>query len=122
MKNKVAAYVLPVVMLALFVLIMNSSNLYIAWGEAPSRVEQQMGAVEDAIEYEQWENAAKGCEELRACWRQALTGLQFSMEKDQAELIEAKLARLSAFIASSDRVHAQAEISELREHWNNLNR
>lgn len=121
MKNKLVAYVPPLVILLLFVLIMNGSYIYVAWAPGAARVQRQIIVTEQAVTHEQWEAAAQGCEELRTGWRQALFCLQFSAEKDQLESIEITLARLRAFIASRDQTLALAEITELNEHWDHLN-
>jgi len=115
-------YLLVIILFAFFILIMNGGNLL----KQPLSAEDNFMFFYDRLELniinQNWEKAVVNNEKLNQAWNKIVPRIQFSVEKDEINAINVNLARLQAALTSRDPVLALTELSEMREHWENLNR
>lgn len=121
--RKFIYFFIPIVILALFIFVMVSDSII---------KRNIMGTNKDVvnfieitinnIENNQWEKAVKSTKELETAWKKVSKLLQFSVEKDQMDKLEASMARLKGAIRAKDRSNALIELFETKSHWNGLGR
>ena len=114
-------YTIPLLVLASFVVIMNSGDIL----KKPMTTEDDfpyyLQEVEQAITREDWHAAQTHSANLSTAWDKVSPRIQFSVDKDEMKAIEVGLSRLQAFLQAQDRGSALATAAEIREHWDHLN-
>lgn len=119
---KAAYYCVIVLVIAGSICIMTGGDLFKkSWHEADN-VEGFAEQLAAAVIQQDWPRADQEHKQLSRAWKQVVPRIQFSVEKDEMNAIDTNLARLDAYILCQDRVGAYSEISELRDHWINLNK
>ncbi len=121
MKKILSYYVLPIAVLVVFILIMNSGNYLKAPRRASDDFAADLHRVQQQVKSSQWEYARETYPLLTAAWHEIIPRIQYSVEKDEINAINVNLARLQVFIDVHDKNSALAEINEVREHWTHLN-
>lgn len=120
MMKKIIYYLLPVVLLAIFVTIMLSgSYLKQPRGEADN-VPGKLAIVKEDVRKADWESAQRELEGLEAAWRKVVPRIQFAMERDEINHLGINLARARAAITAGDKAGALMELEEAATHWRNL--
>ncbi|MGI6469064.1 MAG: DUF4363 family protein [Syntrophomonadaceae bacterium] len=120
--QKLIYYSIVAVILALSILVMNA-DLFLSTGRTESEnVPLHISALKTSLEHAQWESAQQEYQALTGAWQIIKPRIQFSVEKNQMDAIDAGLARLAAYIRWRDRVGAAVELSEIEAHWHDLRR
>ncbi|NLY53036.1 MAG: DUF4363 family protein [Firmicutes bacterium] len=117
-----AKIVLPVMVLALFVLVM-TSDTYL---KRPRSYKDDVGLhihnVRSAVLAEDWAQGQASLAELDQAWRLMLARLQFSVERDEIRKLTTSLARLRGALLAQDKSGALMELAEAEQHWQDLGR
>lgn len=121
MKKFLSYYVLPITMLVLFILFMNSGNYYKSPRGTSDDFEGHLRQVQQQVLTSNWKQAQRDFPLLSASWSEIIPRIQYSVEKDEINSINVNLARLHAYLDLHDPKNALAEINEAREHWDHLN-
>ncbi|MDD3852989.1 MAG: DUF4363 family protein [Syntrophomonadaceae bacterium] len=122
MMSKVMNYILPITLLVFFILVMNSGDFLKQPRGSQDNVIHYLNQVENEIKQQEWDTALQEHQNLSAAWDKIVPRIQFSVEKAEINKVNVNLARLKVFIEVNDHNAARAEISEIREHWDNLNK
>lgn len=111
---------IPIVVLSLFVLVMNSDSFLkyplSAKDDMPGSIEALIQQVKEG----NWEAAARGTEYLAEAWRIVVKRIQYSAEKDEITDLDMNIARLKGAILAQDREDALLELFEAYEHWKSV--
>jgi hypothetical protein len=118
--RKLVYYSIPIIVLIVFVLIMNSGGYL----KRPRGEEEDLPGlikiVEEDLLNERWDSVSLNVDRLKNTWQKVIPRVQFSVERDEILAINRGLARIQGFIKARDKAGALAEISEINEHWNDL--
>lgn len=114
-------YTIPLLVLAGFVVIMNSGDILKKPMTGQDNFSYYLQEVEQAIVREDWDAAQAHSANLDTAWKRVSPRIQFSVDKDEMKSIEVGLSRLQAFLQAQDRSQALATSAEIREHWEHLN-
>lgn len=114
-------YTIPLVILAGFVVIMNSGDYLKKPLNTQDDFSYYLQEVEQAVMLEDWPAALDHSRNLTTAWEQVSRRIQFSVDKDEMKSINVNLSRLDAFLRAQDRSQALAATAEIREHWEHLN-
>lgn len=120
--NKVYKYLVPAFIILVFIGVM-TSHIFLKrpLGETDD-VESFIAALRTDLVKEDWLNAEKHLSDLQRGWCIVVRRVQFSVERDEINLLNANLARISGFLLARDKAGALAELAEAEEHWNYLGR
>mgnify|MGYP001163052965 CR=1 FL=1 len=119
MSRFLLAKVIPTLVLALFVFLMNSGTILKIHGLSDP-VPAYFDRLESMITQEQWPTAAENARRMEGAWRKVVRRLQFSEERDEINNFRHSLARMKGYIAAADKGGALAELKELEETWADL--
>lgn len=114
-------YTIPALVLVGFMLFMNSGDYLKKPMSANDDVPYHLKQLETDVMREDWQAAGQDLDQLNQAWSQVRARIQFSVEKDEVQNINVGLARLEGYLAAEDQSNSLAEISEIREHWININ-
>ncbi|HHV71104.1 MAG TPA: DUF4363 family protein [Clostridia bacterium] len=118
--RKIIFYTVPILILSFFIFIMNSGGYYKRPRGEIDNVPKYIEAVKKDLLEEEWDGALKNAEKLELAWDKVVQRIQFSVEREEINAINAGLARLLGFIEGRDKGGALAEINEIGEHWRDL--
>lgn len=119
--RKLWIYTVPLIVLAGFVVIMNSGDYLKKPLTTQDNFPYYLQEVEQAADREDWAAAQSHIEDLKIAWDKVSPRLQFSVDKDEMKSINLGLSRLQAFLKAQDRTQALGAAAEIREHWDHLN-
>lgn len=119
--RKLTIYALPIITLLAFIIIMNSGDYLKKPFSQHDNVPRQIVTLEKEIKQKDWQQASQEWEKLDSAWEKVMPRIQFSVEKDEINAIDVGLGRLKGYIVARDYSNALAQLSEIREHWENLN-
>ncbi|HHW13056.1 MAG TPA: DUF4363 family protein [Firmicutes bacterium] len=111
--------VIPSVILAIFILFMNSGTFFKKYG-LTEPVPFYFQRIEQMITRGEWQEAAANLNRLESAWRRAVRLLQFSEERDEINNFQHSLARLKGYVAAEETGGALAALYELEETWADL--
>jgi len=120
--RKIAYYLCVTFLLTFCVLIMNGGDYLKKQHSQTDDVVLHFDRLGSNLKSEDWDKAAADYQNLKTAWQQITPRIQYSVEKDEMNAINVNLARIGAYIDLQEDDDAFAELSEAREHWNNLNR
>jgi hypothetical protein len=107
---------LPIVVLVLFVLIMNSAFLF----KDPS-VTEQIESIRQGLLSGKWDVVSDEVSALDSNLKKNIFPfIQFSAEREELIRIKTNISRLKSCLDSKDKSLALAEVYELRGNWDNL--
>lgn len=113
---------MPILMIAIFILIMVSDNfLKKPMGDDDDVPAYIQSIIQDIIS-DKWDSAEDKTEQLSKAWRKVVNRIQFSAEKDEINEFDMNLARLRGAIIAKDKSNAIMELTEAKEHWDNVGR
>jgi hypothetical protein len=113
---------IPILMIAIFILIMVSDNfLKKPMGDDDDVPAFIQSIIQDIIS-DKWDSAEDKTEQLSKAWRKVVNRIQFSAEKDEINEFDMNLARLRGAIIAKDKSNAIMELTEAKEHWDNVGR
>lgn len=120
MMKKIKKYIIPAVVLILFTVIMTSGGFL----KRPfSKTDDVSGCIEilkKDVMNENWKQAENDLEQLKIAWRTVGKRVQFSVERDEMNLINSNIARIEGALSVRDKSFIIIELSEIKEHWNEL--
>lgn len=114
--------IIPAATLLLFILIMNSGDYLKGLIGGENSVSNYFPDLKREIASKQWTKAEANLVRMESNWRQVVTWIQFSEERDQLNNFQHTAARLQGYIIAQDQAGAYAELEELKETWNDLGR
>ncbi len=118
--KKIAAVLLPSVLIAFFILIMISAPfLKKSFGEndnLPVIIEE----IKSDVNSGNWVGAKSGADELEDAWDIITSRVQFSAERDELKDAKTSIARMKGYIEANDRAGSLAELGEVKEHWTDI--
>ncbi|HZK44478.1 MAG TPA: DUF4363 family protein [Syntrophomonadaceae bacterium] len=120
--QKVSYYLIATIVLFSFAFFMNSADYLRKPTNEQNNLALHVKNLDQNILEENWDEAEHNYIQLKKAWDEIVKKIQFSVEKDEINYININIARLNAYIKVEDDDGALAELYELEEHWNNLNR
>jgi hypothetical protein len=118
--KKVIEYILPIIVLALFIAVMQGSYFHFTPKQTRESFPRQIKVLEQDILASHWDTASDDLNKLEQTWERIIPGIQLHAEMDAIDGIKINLGRLSGSIKAKDRGDSLSELGELNEHWNNL--
>lgn len=112
----------PVVLMALFVLLMTSDWYCKRPRGEHDDVALHLSEVRNAVLVNDWAKAQADLERLQIAWNKIIRRVQFSVERDEIRLLTSSLARLGGALTAQDASGALIELAEAEEHWHDLGR
>lgn len=118
--KKVRRYIIPTLVLILFIAIMTSGGFL---KRSFSNIDDVNGSIEvlkkDVIN-ENWKQAEIDFKKLKVAWRKVEKRVQFSVERDEMNMIDTNIARIGGALSVRDKSSSVIELSEITNHWNEL--
>ncbi|SHH95564.1 DUF4363 family protein [Clostridium grantii] len=118
--KKIKRFILPLLIMSLFVLLMNSGVLLKNSFNSEDNVSLSVEKLEKELSIENWTEANDALKVLDLAWKNVQKRVQFSVEKDQMKRIEVNLLRLEGCIKAKDKSSALIELNEMKGHWYEL--
>ncbi|KGN01203.1 hypothetical protein Z969_08600 [Clostridium novyi A str. 4570] len=120
MNNKFIKYLVPVSLLALFVIVMLSGK-YLKQPRNSS--DDMMAFVYSAIDNcksENWDQVQHDTDNIKKAWEKIQRRIQFSVERGQLYDMEINIARIRGAAKARDKNNLMIELTEIIENWNEL--
>lgn len=118
--KKIKMYIIPITALSIFIAIMTSGGLAKKpFGEKDDVYRCVLTLQKDVID-ENWNKADISFNELKNGWNLVRKRVQFSVERTDINTINDNIARIQGSLLIHDKASAIIEISEMTEHWNEL--
>lgn len=120
MNNKFIKYLVPVSLLALFVIVMLSGK-YLKQPRNSS--DDMMSFVYSAIDNcksENWDQVQNDTDNIKKAWEKIQRRIQFSVERGQLYDMEINIARIRGAAKARDKNNLMIELTEIIENWNEL--
>ena len=118
--KKAAAILIPVLLLAVFVMIMTSASFL----KKPFETKDDVLAIIDEIKSEavsgDWSGAKDGAKQLEEAWKIVTKRVQFSAARDEIRDGKSSIARMKGYIEANDKAGTLSELGEVKEHWTNM--
>ena len=115
-------YIIPIMILLLFVGIMTSGGI----------LKRPFGKADDVISYieslkkdvanENWQQAKMDITQVKSSWRIVEKRVQFSVERNAMNAIDVSISRIEGAIYAQDKTSAIIELSQITRCWNDLER
>lgn len=115
--KKLIAILIPAALIAVFILIMNSTSfLKQSFGEHDN-VPVIIKEIKVDVNAGDWNEAMDGADQLEKAWKKVTDRVQFSAARDELRDAKTSIARMKGFIEANDRAGTLAELNEVNEHW-----
>jgi hypothetical protein len=118
--KKFKRFLLPLLIMSLFILLMNSGALLKNSFNNEDNVSLAIEKLEKELSNEHWPEANDSLKLLDIAWKNVQRRVQFSVEKDQMKRIEGNLLRIEGCIKAKDKASATIELAEMKGHWQEL--
>jgi hypothetical protein len=118
--KKVKWYLIPIIVLALFIAVMQGLYFYFTPQPVRENFPRQIETLKKDILASHWETASGDLNKLEQTWKKIIPGIQLHAEKDAIDNIKINLGRLNGSVKAKDQGNALSELGEINEHWNNL--
>lgn len=115
--RKLLAFLFPLLILTVFILIMNSNLYFKQLKNSEESFPKYMESARENIRNAQWQEAEDNIKKAEAVWLQLVAKLQFSVERDEINQLDKSLARLKGAVSAQDKGEAMADLNEVIEHW-----
>jgi hypothetical protein len=113
-------YLVPIVMLAIFVLSMNMGHYLKEPRGDFDNVPKYFEVVETDLTEGNWDMAKDDLEKLENAWEAVIPRIQFDAERDEINRLSISLTRMKGAIKAQEKGGALMELEEAREHWEEL--
>ncbi|WP_243108680.1 DUF4363 family protein [Clostridium rectalis] len=110
----------PIIILALFIVVMLSGNYLKKPITTDDDVIGLIRVVMDNVNKEEWSLASENANKLNYAWNKVEKRIQFSSERDEMNELSASIARLKGAIMAKDRSISLVELNLAYEHWEGL--
>jgi hypothetical protein len=115
-------YLLPVLIISLFLLIMNSGGfLKRPLGQSDNFV-KYLAVIRHDVETGNWYRAKAGLVKLRRAWTKIVSRIQYSVRRDEIIDIDTSLASLRGSIEVKEKTLSLIQAAVLGEYWESLGR
>lgn len=118
--KKIVKYIIPAIAISMFIAIMTTGGLVKKPFGKNDDVAKCIENLKEDILSENWDKTNVDLKRLERAWRIVEKRVQFSVERDEMLAIDTSIARIEGTVLVMDRAQAVAEISELKEHWEDL--
>lgn len=120
MKKKALVLTLTCVILAVFIFIMTSGELFKqSFGDGDD-VETLLQELDDDIVEGNWEKGLADIEKLKSAWSKIEKRVQFSVERIDIEGMGLSIARLKGSIRGENPDESLISLEELKAYWDHL--
>lgn len=113
---------IPVAFLVISILIMLSGQFFKKPMGYSDNVPKHMDIITEAVTSDNWKLAGQNIDELETAWKSVTKRIQFSSERDEMNALSVSIARIKASISSRDKTASLMELSEAKQHWDDLGR
>lgn len=118
--KKLKFYIIPVMTLILFTAIMTTGGpLKRSFGKNDNVMKYIDNLMSD-VKSEKWQQAESDIKYLKRAWEIVKKRVQFSVEKDEMNLIDMNIAKMEGALTIHDKSFFIIELSEMKGHWNEL--
>jgi len=114
-SKKIITYILPVIVILLFLVIMLSPLLF-----KGNKVAQQIKFLTIDISTENWPSANKNFSVLVQEWQKSIQRIQFGENRDDINELTRNIVRLKGLITSQDKNNALNELMEAEYRWDSI--
>lgn len=121
MKN-IGLKILPVLSIGFFILIMTTGSFLKQPLFGEDHVIYHIDQVTEYVQHEKWEAALTEVEKAKKAWKNVVSRIQFSAEKNEIDALKINLERIDGFIQAKHLGGVLSELSEIRFIWNELGR
>lgn len=104
----------------LFVAVMTTGGLLKKPFGKNDDVMQAMETIKTDVTNEKWERTEGDLNNLKTAWKVVKKRIQFSVERDEMNLIDTNIARVEGALKVHDKSFIIIELSEMKDHWNEL--
>lgn len=118
--KKFNQYIIPTIILLLFVAIMNSGELFKKSFSSNDDVQKYIETMKKDIKNEKWQQSEIDLEKLKTAWKIVEKRVQFSVERNEMVLIDTNISRIEGAISVHDKSFIIIELEEILGHWNEL--
>lgn len=118
--KKMIKYAIPVLVLLVFVAVMTSGGLVKRPLGKEDDVVAHIEAVKRDVVSENWQQAQVDLSKVKSAWTTVAKRVQFSVERNEMNTIDMNIARMEGAISAQDKSAALMELSEMMEHWDDL--
>ena len=112
--------VIPALILAIFVVLMNSGTFLKKPLGQIDNVPKYFSLLQASIRQSKWTEAADYLEKMQAAWGKVVPRIQYSEERDEINNFQHSLARMKGYVEARQKAGALAELKEVEETWNDL--
>jgi predicted PurR-regulated permease PerM len=113
--RRIIAYLLPVIIIMLFLVIMLSPLLF-----KGNNVTQQIEFLASDISNEDWHSANKNYTILVQEWQKTIKRIQFGENRDDINELTRNIIRLKGLIIAEDKNNALSELFEAEYRWDTI--
>lgn len=118
--KKIVMYLLPVIVLGCFIVIMTSATYLKEPTGDKDNIVKIIGEIKDDVNNEKWSDASEKGDSLYDAWDTVSKRVQFSAERNELLSGQTNIARVNGYIEAKDRAGVLSELSELKEHWDDI--
>lgn len=118
--KKLKTYIIPVLILGIFIAIMNSGRLLKKPFSNKDDVYTCIAALQKNILSEDWAKAQVSLKNLKTAWKTVEKRVQFSVERNDLNTIDDNIARIEGSLLVQDKTSAIIELSEIKKNWSEL--
>lgn len=118
--KKFKAYIIPVLTILLFIAIMTTGGLLKKPFSSKDDVISYIEIMRKDINEEKWDKAGKDLSNIKTAWEIVKKRVQFSVERDEMILIDTNISRIEGALSERDKSFIIIELSEMQNHWNEL--
>lgn len=118
--KKIVVYLLPVITLGCFIIIMTSAPYLKQPTGDNDNIVKIIAQIKEDVNNEKWAEASETAGSLYDAWDIISKRVQFSAERNELLNGQTNIARINGYIEAKDKAGVFSELSELRDHWNDI--
>lgn len=118
--RKALLYLIPILILAVFVIFMNSGPYLKKPIGEEDNVAKYIKLLKEDIENENWDSARSHVGKLELAWQNVIPRVQYILDKDEIINLNESIARMNGSILAMDKTMAKVELVLLEYHWKRL--
>lgn len=118
--KKIKGYIIPILTILLFVAVMTTGGLLKKPFRHNDDVVTNIEIMRKDINEEKWDKARRDLENIKTSWEIVKKRVQFSVERDEMILIDTNISRIEGALPVQDKSFISIELSEMKNHWDEL--
>ncbi|MHC1723952.1 MAG: DUF4363 family protein [Aminipila sp.] len=118
--KKIVMYLLPIVTLGCFILIMTSATYLKQPTGDNDNIVKLIKEIKEDVTNERWADASEKGDSLYEAWDTVSKRVQFSAERNELLNGQTNIARVNGYIEAENKAGVFSELSELKEHWDDI--